>query len=123
MITGDPISVLVVDDDPGFRASARTIIEGQGLRVVAEASTVAEALGAARDVRPDGALVDVGLPDGDGVALARTLAGQPWRPRVLLTSSDPDAVEDDDVRWDGAAGFLPKQDLPDASLSRLLSRE
>ena len=42
-----------------------------GMEVVAEAGTVASAVTAAAELRPDAALVDVGLPDGDGVTLAR----------------------------------------------------
>jgi DNA-binding NarL/FixJ family response regulator len=52
------------------------IIEEQGIRVVAEAATVAEALGASRDVRPDAALVDVGLPDGDGDGVALAMVAE-----------------------------------------------
>src|SRR5829696_7941952 len=74
-------SVLIVDDDQVFRGLARRMVVAAGLAVVAEASTVAEALAAAGRTRPDAALVDVGLPDGDGVALARELSALPWRPR------------------------------------------
>jgi DNA-binding NarL/FixJ family response regulator len=65
--------------------------------------------------------VDVGLPDGDGVTLARALTELPWRPRVLLTSSDPDAATANDVRRSGAHGFVPKSELPDAPLEQLLA--
>jgi DNA-binding LytR/AlgR family response regulator len=54
-----------------------------GLVVVAEAATPAGALDIVHQVRPDAALVDIGLPDGDGVALASYLAVLPWRPLVL----------------------------------------
>src|SRR4051812_43493701 len=59
-----PATVLLVDDDPDFRQLARTMLTGAGLVVVADAATVAAAIVAARDHRPDSALVDVGLPDG-----------------------------------------------------------
>ena len=75
-------AVLVVDDDPVFRDLARRIITACGLIVVGEACTVAAAIEAADTLRPDAALVDVGLPDGDGIALAERLAALPWRPRV-----------------------------------------
>jgi DNA-binding NarL/FixJ family response regulator len=116
-----PTTVLLVDDDPAFRALARRMLTAAGLHVVAEADTVAAARDAALDLRPDTALVDVGLPDGDGVTLARVLTELPWRPRVLLTSSDPDAATPDDVRRSGARGFVPKSELPDASLEHLLA--
>lgn len=91
--------------------------------VVGEAGTASEAYAAALSLRPDGVLVDVGLPDERGVALAHRLAALPWRPRVLLTSSDPDAVVPDQLKHGGITGFLPKQDLPDASLRLLLATE
>jgi DNA-binding NarL/FixJ family response regulator len=115
------MSVLVVDDDPGFRWIARPMLAACGLAVVGEAETVATAMLAANELRPDAALVDVGLPDGDGIALACELAALPWRPRVLLTSIDPDAVTADDLRSSGAEGFVAKDELPDAPLARLLA--
>jgi hypothetical protein len=47
----------------------------------------------------------------------------PWRPRVLLTSADPDAIGADALRHSGASGFLPKQDLPEAPLMQLFMAE
>jgi len=115
-----PTTVLIVDDDPAFRALARRMLTTAGLRVVAEADTAAAARAAALDLQPDTALVDVGLPDGDGVTLARVLTQLPRGPRVLLTSSDPDAATQDDVRRSGARGFVPKSELPNAQLEQLL---
>jgi DNA-binding NarL/FixJ family response regulator len=114
-----PLSVLVVDDDPAFRGVARRILAVYGFDVVGEAGTAAAAAEAALMLRPDAVLVDVGLPDEDGVALAVKLAALPWRPRVLLTSTDPEAVGAEDVLRSGATGFLPKQNLPEAPLERL----
>jgi DNA-binding NarL/FixJ family response regulator len=114
-------SVLVVDDDPVFRGLARRMLTAGGLVVVAEAATIASAMDVALAVRPDAALVDVGLPDGDGVTLAGYLASLPWRPRILLTSTDPDAATAEDVRRSGAGAFVAKHDLPNAPLLRLLA--
>lgn len=113
--------VLVVDDDAAFRGLACRLIVGMGLRVAGEAGTVAEAAAGAVELRPDAALVDVGLPDGDGLELARRLAALPWRPRVVLTSSDADAVSAEAARELGATGFLPKTALADGSLRPLLA--
>jgi DNA-binding NarL/FixJ family response regulator len=113
--------VLLVDDDPAFRELARRVLSATDLVVIGEADSVASGLAAARDLRPDALLVDVGLPDGDGIDLARELAALPWRPRVVLTSIDPDAASADDVRESGANGFVPKDELPGAGLQLLLA--
>jgi DNA-binding NarL/FixJ family response regulator len=99
------------------------MLTAAGLAVIGEAGTVAAATAAALDLRPDAALVDVGLPDGDGIALATELAALPWRPRIVLTSTDVDAASPDDVRRSGADSFVPKAELPNAPLKRLLSAE
>jgi DNA-binding NarL/FixJ family response regulator len=65
-------------------------------------------------------LVDVGLPDTDGVTLARELTALPWRPRVLLTSSNAEAATATEVRTSGAEAFVPKNELPGAALADLL---
>jgi DNA-binding NarL/FixJ family response regulator len=112
--------VLVVDDDPIFRSLARRMLIAEGLVVVGEAESVATAMAAARELKPDAVLADIGLPDGDGIALARELTALPWRPRVVLTSSDPYAATDGDLEASGAGAFVPKDDLPNARLVRLL---
>src|SRR4051794_10206491 len=123
MLAGVTGSVLVVDDDGDFRGLARRLLTALGLSVVGEAETTAAALKAAATLRPDAALVDVVLPDGDGMALARELVALPWRPRVVLTSTDADAASPEDVRASGADAFVPKQELPGAPLQRLLGGE
>jgi DNA-binding NarL/FixJ family response regulator len=114
-------SVLLVDDDPSFRGLARRLVTDAGLRVVAEAGTVAAATAAALELRPDAALVDVGLPDGDGITLAGKLTSLPWPMRVVLTSTDADAATPDDLLRCGAHTFVRKADLPNAPLLQLLS--
>jgi DNA-binding NarL/FixJ family response regulator len=121
MLGSVTLTVLVVDDDAAFRGVARRMLSAVGLVVVGEAGTVKSATEQAEALRPDALLIDVGLPDGDGVALAIQLNALPWRPRVLLTSTDPEAVADVDVTASGALGFLAKQDLPDAPLARLFA--
>jgi DNA-binding NarL/FixJ family response regulator len=123
MIRPVPTTVLLVDDDPRFRALARRMLTAAGLEVVGEADTVAAAKAAALQLQPETVLVDVGLPDGSGVALASELTPLPWRPRVLLTSTNPDAASPDDVRRSGASGFVPKAEMPNAPLKQLLAIE
>jgi DNA-binding NarL/FixJ family response regulator len=112
-------SVLIVDDDAGFRRLANRILTDAGLTVVAEAPDARSAVIAAQASRPEGILVDVGLPDRGGLDLARELFQLEWHPRVLLTSSDPEAAQllDGEREW---LPFLVKEDLPNAPLRSLL---
>jgi CheY-like chemotaxis protein len=120
MIAAMPLSVLLVDDDADFRRLARHMLRGDGLVVVGEAETVAAALAVARELRPEAVLVDIGLPDGNGFELARQLSDLPWRPRIVLTSTDPDVATAEELQRSGAHAFVAKDDLPDAPLKRLL---
>jgi two-component system nitrate/nitrite response regulator NarL len=113
--------VLVIDDDDAFRGLACRLILAIELSVAGEAATFADGVAAADDLRPDAALIDVGLPDGDGLELARRIAALPWRPRVVLTSSDADATTAEAARRLGATGFLPKSELANSSLRALLT--
>jgi CheY-like chemotaxis protein len=115
------VSVLVVDDDARFRGLAARLLTARELIVVGQAGTVQEALDVVGPLRPDAVLVDVGLPDGDGLTLCRQLAALPWRPRIVLTSSDRDATTHEGAVAAGAVGFVPKDDLPDAALVRMLA--
>ena len=118
-----PASVLIVDDDPRFRALAGQLLADSGIEVVGAVGTVAEALSVAMRVKPSAALVDVELPDGDGFALARALAELPWQPRVVLTSTYPGVGSTAEVRRHGAQAFVHKADLPRAPLRSLLDGE
>jgi DNA-binding NarL/FixJ family response regulator len=113
-------SILIVDDDPAFRELAGRFLADLGLHVTAQAHTAAAAITMAMETRPDAALVDVDLPDGDGIELAGRLAALPWSPRVVLTSVDPDAAAPDEVRRSGAHAFLSKDKLANGTLLRLL---
>lgn len=113
-------SVLVVDDDPEFRRLACRLLAVNGLTVVGEADSVATALAAAARLEPSAILLDVELPDGDGVTLARELSALPWRPRIVLTSIDGEITTCEEAQRVGARAFINKADLPGAPLARLL---
>lgn len=113
-------SVLVVDDDDGFRSLAVGMLRAAGLDRVYEAETVAGALTAAAELAPDVALVDIGLPDGDGLQLASELARLVSPPRVVLISADADAAGDAAAQRVGAVGFVAKDELEGARLRSLL---
>jgi two-component system nitrate/nitrite response regulator NarL len=116
-------SVLIVDDDPEFRELAGRLLAACGLTVVGEADTVAAALTAASRLEPAAILVDVELPDGDGVTLARKLAALPWGPRIVLTSIDGEITTTEAARSAGAQAFVNKADLPNAPLGQFLCGE
>jgi len=113
-----PADVLVVDDDPGFRRLAVRLLERAGMRVAGEAETVKQAMEAVIHLRPAAVLLDVSLPDGDGLTLAGELSKLPWQPRVVLISSDPDAAGGGGLDRSGAAAFIPKDELTDVALAR-----
>ena len=80
-------TILIVDDHAGFRVQARAILEADGFVVVGEADDGASGLAAARSIRPDLVLLDIGLPDIEGFDVARELAVDGPPPFVVLTSS------------------------------------
>jgi CheY-like chemotaxis protein len=108
-----------VDDDQEFRKLAGRLLAASGMTVVGETDSVAAALEAAARVEPSAVLVDVELPDGDGIGLARQLATLPWRPRIVLTSIDGDITTTEEARNAGARAFVNKADLPNAPLAQL----
>jgi DNA-binding NarL/FixJ family response regulator len=116
-------SVLIVDDDPQFRALARRVLVACGLTVVGEADSVAAALEAAGRLEPSAVLLDVELPDGDGLTLTRSLTALAWHPRVVLTSIDGEITTADEARHAGAIAFVNKAELPSAPLAQLLGHE
>lgn len=115
-----PRSVLVVDDDAGFRDLATRILTSWGHAVIGEAGSVAEALAQAAKLRPDVVLVDIGLPDGDGFSLTEQLVAMPWAVRVVLTSSEADRTTWAAAQRAGAVSFLPKDELSSALLRQLI---
>lgn len=112
--------MLLVDDDPIFRSLVTEVLRDLGVKHVVDAGTAAMAVEKARDLRPAAALVDVGLPDRDGIELAHELAALPWRPAVVLTSVDRDAAARIESSSGGALPFVLKDELAKAPLRRLL---
>jgi CheY-like chemotaxis protein len=119
-----PRCALIVDDDRDFLRLSARILTGLGVETVWTAANAAEALATVRESRPDVVLVDVGLPDRDGIDLAYELLELPWHPRVVLTSSDSDAIlalDPHDGRPD--LPFLGKEQLGGDVLQRTLLDE
>ena len=102
-------TVLIVDDYPPFRESARGLLEGGGFEVVGEAADGASALRVADEVRPDVVLLDVHLPDIDGFEVAVRLAERDPAPEVVLVSSRDDYAPL--VADSAARAFIRKDEL------------
>ena len=81
------MSVLIVDDHPSFRASARRLLEAEGFDVIGEAGDGQAAIAAAQQLQPDLVLLDVQLPDLNGFEVAARLAALGLPSAVILTSS------------------------------------
>ena len=112
--------MLIVDDHPSFRQSARLLLESDGWDVVGEAPDGKTALAAARELDPDLVLLDVQLPDLDGFEVLRRLRANGDAPAVVMTSSR-DACDYGTLAADSvAAGFVPKSKLSGAALEALL---
>jgi CheY-like chemotaxis protein len=114
-------SVLVVDDDPAFLGLVARILTDLGVASVSTAADATEALLVATQARPAAALVDIGLPDRNGTDLAYELSALPWRPRIVLTSSDSEAFLAIEPReGHRELAFIPKEDLAGDTLRRVL---
>ena len=117
-MTGPVVRVLVVDDQELVRAGLRGILrERYGFTIVGELGTGAGVLDAVGRAHPDIVVMDVRMPEVDGVAATRALVAATGAPPVLmLTTFDDDEVLADSLRA-GAAGFLLK-DAPAEDLHR-----
>jgi DNA-binding NarL/FixJ family response regulator len=111
-------TVVIADDHPSFRASARAILEADGFEVVGEAQDGKSALDAVCRHRPDVLLLDVQLPDMDGFAVCESLNGN--GPSIVLVSSRDAADYGDLIERSGACGFIPKAELSGDALSATL---
>ncbi len=113
---------LIVDDSSAFLEAAHVLLERDGLSVVGVASTGAEAVRAARELRPDVLLVDVHLGEESGFELARRLVedATDGAPAVILISTYAEADFGDLIADSPATGFLPKSKLSAKAIHRLM---
>lgn len=100
--------ILIADDHALFRDGLRSLLAAQGHEVVAEARNGREAIALAKEVRPDLVLMDVTMPEVDGIAATRQLTSElPEIKVVILTASDDEANLFDAIKA-GAHGYLLK---------------
>jgi len=113
--------VLIVDDHPSFRASARAVLEADGFEVVGEAHDGESALAAVRALSPDVILLDVQLPDANGFELCDLICANAARPSIVLVSSRDAADYDGLIDTSPARGFISKADLSGEAFRALLA--
>ena len=112
-------SILIIDDHGTFRAQARALLEADGFRVVGEAADGTTGLAAARSLRPDLVLLDIGLPDVPGFDVARALATDGPPPYVVLTSSRDASAYGPRLSRSRVLGFVPKDELSGSAIRAL----
>jgi DNA-binding NarL/FixJ family response regulator len=113
-------TVLIVDDHPSFRASARLLLESEGFDVIGEAEDGEGALEAVQQLAPQVLLLDVQLPDIDGFEVAARLTANGDSPAIVLTSSRDVSDLGPLSQRQGVRGFIPKSELSGAALEALL---
>ncbi len=111
-------SILIVDDDQRFRGIARRLLESEGFDVVGEAEDGEAALAAARELEPDVVLLDIQLPDIDGLEVAERLFAM-GGPAVVLTSTRDESDFGSQLQESGARGFVPKGELSAERIANL----
>ncbi len=114
------MDLVIVDDHPAVRAGLRGLLEDEaGLRVAATAASAREGFQAIADARPAVALIDLNLPDDDGLSLCLRTQALPEPPRVVIYS----AVADDTLAVlaaiAGADAVVPKSAPPPILLATL----
>ncbi|HVM57232.1 MAG TPA: response regulator transcription factor [Gaiellaceae bacterium] len=113
----DPLRVLIVDDHDLFRSGLRNLLEEQGVVLVGEAATGAEAVKLVRERNPDVVVMDLNMPGMSGIDATRHISAiAPLTRVVMLTISDQDGDVMDAILA-GACGYL----LKDASIQDLIS--
>jgi len=126
-VTGaeDTVRVLIVDDHAVVRRGLHDLLDGApGIEVVGQASDGAEALAAARELRPDVVLMDLQMAGVDGVDATRLLQSEDHVPQVLVLTSFSDRERIVAALDAGAVGYLLKDADPDEVIAgvRAVSR-
>ena len=117
------MKALVIDDNALIRKMIRAILEEEGLECH-EASDVASALVALRQINPEICFLDQYMPDGDGLNVLRALQAWPDgpRPRIYLLTGSPDESIASQALKLGASGVLFKPVNPDQIISKVRER-
>ncbi|WP_460302009.1 response regulator [Actinocorallia aurea] len=115
------VNVVIVDDDARFRQLATALLARHGCVAVAAMPDAESGLAAARQLNPHGMLLDVNLPDQDGLAVAQALREAGQGVRVVLTSTEPMPWSQEELAQAGVRAFVPKEKLLSADLFTLFT--
>jgi two-component system nitrate/nitrite response regulator NarL len=122
---GEParlVRVLIADDHPVYRRGAAGLIDGcPDLEVVGEAGTGQEAVDAIRTLAPDVAVIDLGLPDFDGITVIGSLEREGLPTRVVIVSASEDGATIYRAFAHGARAYVPKVATGDMLCTTLLA--
>ncbi|MEW9682388.1 response regulator [Pseudomonas sp. TE50-2] len=99
---------IIIDDHPVIRMAVKTVLQNSGYTVVGEASNGKEAIQLTRELMPDLLILDIGIPEIDGLAVIQRLKLQGSLTKTLVFTSQPAAVFSPRCMWAGAAGFVCK---------------
>ena len=111
-----PISILIVDDHPMVREGLRSMPQAPDIKVVGEASSGAEALRQVQQLQPDVVLMDIRMPDMDGIAALQAIKEERLRSQVIMVTTYPNTTYLLRSLAAGASGFI----LKDISRQKLL---
>ncbi len=114
---------LIVDDSSSFLEAAQALLEREGLSVAGVASSGAEALSRAAELRPDVVLLDISLGKDSGFEVARRLVANAENggSMVILISTHAEADFADLIAASPAIGFLPKSELSRDAIRRMIN--
>jgi DNA-binding NarL/FixJ family response regulator len=111
--TAAPIRVLLVDDHTMLRHGLRETLQGRGFEIVGEASNGRSGAQLALELKPDVTVMDLDMPQMDGIEATRAIVAADSAARVLMLTISPDEDDVLDALVAGACGYLLKTAQPD----------
>jgi len=115
---------VIADDSEEFRDWLRPFLEeGSYFKVIGEASSGKETLEICLHLQPDLLIMDVFMPDGDGLQVVRALHREAPEIKTILISANAGSVYEQLAETQGAEGFIPKIDLTIDALRAVLEKE
>lgn len=114
-MTGTRWRLLIADDHPIFRAGVARVLEENGVaEVIGQVGTVDDTILAYRTLLPDVVLLDLHMPDGDGIVALRALVAADPPAKVIVLSAASSSAQIERAMRHGALGFLSKEVGPEA---------